>query len=228
VSFSSDTAVTLKGWFLQHPDARGTVLYFGGNGYLLAISYDMLMANYRHGMNVFSFDYRGYGQSSGEPSIDGLKRDAVAAYDLVTQELGIPSDRLILHGHSLGSFLALYISTQREVKAVVLESPVSDVKDWTNKMVPFLLKPFVRFEIDEALTKESNLEMIRNLNKPLLIVTGKQDKITPVEMSKTIFESAVIDRKKLVIVEDGGHNDLPGKPAYLNALAAFYESTFNN
>jgi len=228
ITFSAEDDILLKGWFLEHPDAKGTVLYFGGNGYLLAISHDMLMANYRHKMNVFSFDYRGYGQSGGEPSIAGLKTDALAAYEFVTEELGVSSARLILHGHSLGSFLALFVSTQKDVRAVVLESPVSDVSDWTDQMVPLLLKPFVRFEIDENLKRENNLERVRQLDKPLLIVTGGNDKITPVKMSRNIFESAKSGQKKLVIIENGGHNDLPRKTAYLNALASFYESAFSD
>lgn len=227
VTFNSDDQSTLQGWFLQHPEARGTVLYFGGNGYLLAIAYDILMANYHQKLNVFSFDYRGYGQSSGEPSIAGLKRDALAAYEVVTEQLGISYDQLILHGHSLGSFFALYISTQKEVKAVVLESPVSDVEDWTDQLVPFLLKPFVRFEIDEALKNESNLEQAKRLKKPVLIITGKDDKITPLEMSESLLQAAVSKHKRLVIVENGGHNDLPKKPEYLDALADFYSSTLN-
>lgn len=223
--FRTGDDVELRGWFLKHPEARGTVLYYGGNGYLLAISYKMLMANYNQKMNVFSFDYRGYGRSEGEPSIDGLKKDALAAYELVTGHLDIAPHDIILHGHSLGSFLALFISNEKGARAIVLESPVTDVRDWTDRLVPFLLKPFVRFEIDDELKGESNLEQIRNVKLPLLIVTGEEDKITPVGMSEDLMKSAVSTQKKLVIIRNGGHNDLPENKEYLDALADFYRMT---
>ena len=224
ITFSSDDTVQLKAWYLSREDARGTVLYLGGNGFLLAISEEILSAIHAQGMNVFAFDYRGYGRSSGKPSVQGLKKDVRAAYAYLTGQLGVSPDRLVIHGHSLGTVFTLWLANQNQAAGVVLESPFTDAKDLTNRLVPTLLKPFVRFDIDEALLEDSNLEQITRLQKPLLIVTGADDPITPKVMAEMLYQRATVKDKNLVIIDKGGHNDLPVIETYRHALSDFYKS----
>lgn len=224
ITFSSDDTVQLKAWYLSHEDARGTVLYLGGNGFLLAISEDILSAIYSQGMNVFAFDYRGYGRSSGKPSVQGLKNDVHAAYVYLTGHLHVSPDRLVIHGHSLGTVFALWLANQVDAAGVVLESPITDARDLTNRLVPTFLKPFVRFDIEETLLQDSNLEQITRLQKPLLIVTGMDDPITPKDMAETLYQRATVKDKNLIIIDKGGHNDLPRSGIYRQALSEFYMS----
>jgi len=224
ITFSSDDTVQLKAWYLSREDARGTVLYLGGNGFLLAISEEIFSAFHAQGMNVFAFDYRGYGRSSGKPSVQGLKNDVRAAYAYLAGKLHVSPDRLVIHGHSLGTVFALWLANQNHAAGVVLESPITDAKDLTNRLVPTLLKPFVRFEIDEALLQDSNLEQITRLQKPLLIVTGVDDPITPKVMAEMLYERATVKDKNLIIIDKGGHNDLPPNKTYRQALSEFYTS----
>lgn len=222
ITFQPDDTTLIHAWYLTREDARGTVLYLGGNGFLLAIAGDILGSIYEQGMNVFAFDYRGYGQSSGRPSVDGLKHDAQAAYQYITTQKQIHPDQLIIHGHSMGSMLALWLANQNPAAGVVLESPVTDVKDLTDRLVPFFLKPFISFKLDEELLQVSNREEIKKLEKPVLIITGEDDQVTPKEMAEDLYKKAVVSRKNLYIIEDGGHNDLPLKNVYKEQLAIFY------
>ncbi len=228
ITFKSGDTLPLKGWYLSHPQPRGTVLYLGGNGFLLAISQDILTAIYKQKMNVFAFDYRGYGQSSGEPSIAGLKDDAWSAYNYLIETKNTEPERLIIQGHSLGTFLALWLANRMPAAGLILESPLTDAEDMTDRLIPWFLDPFISFEIDPVLRRESNTSAIKNLKNPLLIVSGINDKITPVGMAEKLYETAQVNNKKLVLIENGEHNNLPLTPKYRNAINDFYDEFIGN
>ena len=225
VSFCSDETATLNAWYFTQDRARGTVIYFGGTGFLLAISGDIIMSIFEQGMNVFAFDYRGYGESTGKPSVQGLKRDVKAAYDYLSNRQEVNPDKLILHGHSMGTIFAVWLANNNDAAGVVLESPITDAKDLTQGFVPNLLRPFISFDIDEALLELSNLREIGRLQKPVLIITGSDDKITPMAMAEKLYKKAKISEKKLYIIDGGGHNDLPLRKEYKKELFAFFQKT---
>lgn len=224
--FNSDDTTRIRAWHLQHEKPKGTVLYLGGNGFLLAISRDILTSIYNQKVNVFAFDYRGYGQSAGKPSVKGIKRDAQSAYNYIIEKVRVQQQNLIIHGHSMGSFFALWLANNNPAAAVVLESPITNVEDLTDRLVPWMVKPFISFEIDPQLANENNLTEIIKLQKPVLIISGENDNITPKGMAETLYEEAKVFEKELVIIEDGGHNNLPLNMDYQSELKIFYQQFF--
>ena len=116
------------------------------------------------------------------------------------------------------TLLAGWLVVRSSVDGYVLESPISNVSDWTGGLVPFLLKPFIRFDIDPVLARENNIGRVANIRSPLLIIAGERDEITPVRMVETLYEaSGSASRQKIRIPEDG-HNDLPVYEEYAEAL----------
>jgi hypothetical protein len=214
-----DDGVRLVGWVLDRPDDQATVLLFGGNGFLMVTAYTQLDALLELPVDVVTLDYRGYGASTGEPSVEGLKRDALAAADYVLQTLDVPPSRLVVHGHSLGSFVALFVARQREHAAVVLENPVSSTRDLVDGLVPWFLDPLVHFDVDDALTQDDNVERARSLGSPLLIFSGTEDPITPDRMARRIHEAAA--GSEWVSLEGGSHNDLPSFREFSTAYRRF-------
>jgi fermentation-respiration switch protein FrsA (DUF1100 family) len=213
-----DDSVRLNAWHLTQPEARGTVLFFGGNGFYLVQSLGYIQALTAHPVNVVMFDYRGYGQSEGSPGVDAFKRDAEAAYRHVRDELGVSPRQILVHGHSLGTFLASYVGTTQEVGGIVLENPATNVNDWVKGLAPWYVRLFVSFEVDEDLQGESNLERLRAMGgTPLLTIAGAQDNITAPGMAQTLHDEADTTEKTLVVVEDGGHNQLYESTAYQDA-----------
>ncbi|MCI0495951.1 lysophospholipase [candidate division KSB1 bacterium] len=227
VSIPSGDRLLLTGWFIKNDSATGTVLYYGGNGFVMAISYDIIKSIIDQNVDLLVFDYRGYGENAGTPTVPGLKTDGLAAYDFLVQEKKIDPKRLIIHGHSMGSFIAAYVADNREAAGLVLECPITDAKDWTGMLVPWFLKPFVKFEIELSLLENSNVARITSIEKPLLIFAGDKDQVTPSKMAEKLFEAAKSTDKKLVIIENGGHNDLPQRSEYTNALKEFYSRIFS-
>lgn len=218
----TEDSISLQAWFIDNPEAEKTVLYFGGNGFLIETSYHIILSVVDQGVDLLVFNYRGYGMNKGEPGIDGVKKDGLAAYDYLVQDQNISSDRIILHGHSLGSFVAAYTANHRRSNALVLESPITDFEHWTDSALPWFLKPFLRFEPDSALLQNSNLTEIKKVNVPILIVSGKKDFITPPQLSQELYKTALTDEKEILLIEEGNHNNLPRLKVYKDRLRKFY------
>ena len=93
-------------------DAVATVLYFGGNGYTLAKWAPITARAYKEApVNFVLVDHRGYGASTGTPTLDALMSDALRVYDSLVGDSELGGLPLIVHGHSLGSFMAGHVAS---------------------------------------------------------------------------------------------------------------------
>ena len=225
LTITTPDSISLQAWFVENPGAEKTVLYFGGNGFVIETGYNIITSIVEQNVNLLVFNYRGYGRNSGSPSIDGFQKDGLAAYDYLIHQRKVDPRNIILHGHSLGSFLAAYTANQRKCGALVLQSPVTDMEDWTKTAIPWFLRAIFKFEVDRTLVENSNLKQIGKIEVPIFIVSGKEDKITPPVLAEKLYEAATnTPKKEFLIVEGAGHNDLPEKNAYTQALCKFYTS----
>jgi fermentation-respiration switch protein FrsA (DUF1100 family) len=212
-----DDTVQVDAWHLTQPNAEATVLFFGGNGFYLVQSLGYIEALTDFPVNVVMWDYRGYGNSGGTPTVPAFKADALDVYTYATDSLGADPARLLVHGHSLGTFLATHVASERSTAGVVLENPATDVDGWVNSVVPWYIRLFVSVEVDPSLRGESNVERVQTLDAPLLVVGGAEDNVTTPDMARTLHERAETASKELVIVDDGGHNELYTADAYRSA-----------
>jgi len=220
-------SVALEAWYITNPGAETTVLYFGGNGFVLETSYRIIMSILDQDVNLLVFNYRGYGKNQGEPGINAFKADGLAVYDYLIESRKIAPTQIILHGHSLGSYIAANTSNKRTSKALVVQNPVTDMEDWAETAIPWLLRSFLNFEVDSALKGYSNLEQIKKVEVPLFIVAGREDNITPPELAQTLYNAAKNNTKKeIMIVDKGGHNNLPEISSYNKALGSFYAKQY--
>ena len=225
VRFVSGKNLSLEGWFIRHPAPQGTVLYYGGNGFLMETAYETIHSIIGRGMNLFVFNYRGYGTNSGKPTISGIKTDGMAAYNYLVDKKGISPSRIIIHAHSLGTIVGGYVADQEKVGGLVMESPISDARYYTEKMLPGLLRPFIKISVDSSLLVDSNTDRLSRLSVPLLIIVGKDDPITPPAMAKKLYNIAPAKNKTLKILDKGGHNDLPERKDYQAFLGDFYKNS---
>jgi abhydrolase domain-containing protein 17 len=187
---------TLAVQYLPNPDARFTILYSHGNaedlGYLQPIFAQLVDA----GFAVVAYDYRGYGQSTGgRPTVRKAVDDAVAVYRYAVHELAIPPGRLILHGRSLGSGPTLELAARYDAAGVVLESAFVSVLRVITRVRVF---PFDHY---------SNLDRVRSLDQPLLVIHGTRDRVIPPWHGRRLYDAAP-GPKWAVWVEGAGHNDL--------------------
>ena len=114
VNFASSDGTSLHGWFLSVPDAVGTVVAFHGSDRNITHTVANTHWLTQHGLNVFVFDYRGYGRSEGKPSREGMIEDSVAAIDYVANRNDLDSSRIVLYGQSMGGQLALNAASRKK------------------------------------------------------------------------------------------------------------------
>ncbi|HKC13881.1 MAG TPA: alpha/beta hydrolase [Vicinamibacteria bacterium] len=219
VSLAAEDGVRLHAWWLPLARPRFTILFAHGNAGNISHRLDRarLLAS-RLSAQVFLFDYRGYGRSEGKPDEQGTYRDARAAHRHLTETRGVPPDRLVLFGESLGSAVALNLALERAAGALVLESPFTSIRDMARLLLPWLpLSPFLR-------TRYDNLAKVGRLKVPLLVVHGDRDEVVPFAQGRRVFEAAP-EPKRFHRIVGAGHNDtyLRGGEAYWEALDEFLE-----
>lgn len=212
----------LDAWFLSREDAIATVVYFGGNGALMVKSRPLIQAYTTVPVNLLLFDYRGYGLSTGDPTVNNLYEDARTVFQYAINDAPASTDRVYVHGHSMGAFLSAMIADENQVNGYILESPVTNVDQWTKRMVPWVMRLFVRFNIDEDVKAQDNLIRVSNVQSPLLILSGTGDDVTPIRMAEELYNQSASEQKRLVRVIGGGHNNLPNTASYRQALREFY------
>jgi alpha-beta hydrolase superfamily lysophospholipase len=140
--------------------------------------------------------------------VEAFRHDALKLYDYLVDEQGVDPERLVVWGHSLGSFLATHVAQQRSVAGVVLENPATNVDGWVDHLIPWYVRLFLGVDVDPALKAEDNVARVRSLDAPLVVVAGKEDNVTDPAMAKQLYKKAGSAEKTFVLVPDGGHNDL--------------------
>jgi len=194
---------------LRRPGSRATILYFGGNGYTIG----------RHGARtakMFSYldvdlmivDHRGYGLSEGVPGLAAID-DGLTAFDYLRALVG-PKGTIVVHGHSLGSFVAGHVAANRVAQGVVLESSATTAEEWAKARTPGLAKPFVKVRVARNLRGRGNLANMARIEEPLLLLVGEKDRTTPWTLSQSLYEASPLpeNRKMLRVLESAGHNDV--------------------
>src|SRR5438093_95446 len=128
VYFKASDGVQLNGWFFpaetNSPQAHLVVLLCHGNAGNISHRLDVCQVLLETGVNVFLFDYRGYGRSSGRPSEEGTYLDAQAAHEWL-QRKGFPGKNIIAFGESLGGGIASELAAREPLAGLVLQSTFS-------------------------------------------------------------------------------------------------------
>jgi fermentation-respiration switch protein FrsA (DUF1100 family) len=209
---------------LRQPGARATILYFGGNGYTIGRFGAWTAGVFAPlGVDLVIVDHRGYGLSEGSPSASAMEADALTAFDYVRGLVG-PNGRIVVHGHSLGSFFAGHVAANRFAAGVVLESSATTTEDWVKAGTPGAARLFIRkVEIDPNLRGRGNLANMGRIEEPLLLLVGAKDGTTPVRLSQGLYAASPLaeGRKTLQVVAGAGHTDVMTRPDAIAAYRAF-------
>jgi pimeloyl-ACP methyl ester carboxylesterase len=205
LSVAGQDGALLNGILLEQPNADRTVLYFGGNMFHIDQHLDALVPVLADcGTNVAVFDYRGYGRSSGKPTVANMQADALAIFDALNARF---PGRVIVHGQSLGSFMAAYVAQARPVLGTVLETTATSVPDLIDAQVPWYARPFLRLDIEPSLRAIDNRTAAARFTAPALVIAGGKDKTTPAGLGVQVFDAVPRRDKQLLLLENAGHND---------------------
>ncbi len=196
---------TLVAWWLPPTAGKPTLLYFAGNGDSLIGGSDRYRQIAAEGVGVLAVAYRGYSGSTGHPTEAGLHLDAEAAYAWLAAR--VPPAQIVIHGHSLGTGVAVALAVKHPAGALVLESPYTSATEVAERELPWApvrLLMFDRFE---------SAKLIGQVHMPVLIVHGDADDVIPFAMGQRLFALAN-QPKTFVRIAGGGHNDLADHGLY--------------
>ncbi len=189
-----DNGQCISAVYLSEPNAEFTILYSHGNAEDIGHVRPILERFKNMGFSVFAYDYRGYGTSDGRASARNSYEDIEAAYGYLVERLGVSANRIIVMGRSIGGGPAIELATKNNVAGLICESCfVSAYRVLTR--VPIL--PFDKFR---------NLNKIKKINCPVLIIHGQSDRIVPIWHGRRLFEAAS-EPKFCLWVDGAGHND---------------------
>jgi pimeloyl-ACP methyl ester carboxylesterase len=204
LTVTREDGAILKGILLEQPNARSTILYFGGNLFHIDPHLNELLPILAAcGTNVAVFDHRGYGRSSGKPTVATLQDDALAIFDAVNARY---PGRVIVHGQSLGSFIAAHLAQARPVLGTVLENTATSAEDQVAANIPWYARPFIDVEIDASLRQVDNRTAAAGFRSAALIIAAGKDKATPPALGRKVFDTIPRQDKQFLLLEKADHN----------------------
>ncbi len=231
VPLTPEPGVRLHAWFFALPQPfeqefagsrtmrqqsrpLATLLFCHGNAGNVSHRLENVYYLLQTGFQVLLFDYRGYGHSSGQPSEEGLYRDAVSAWTHLADRpdaAGIPR---IIFGRSLGGAVAVELATRVAADGLILESTFTSIRTLTRLMFPLPLP--------ELPVHYDSLSKIGRIQMPLLAIHGQEDDLIPFTDGRKLFDAAP-EPKTWIPLAGAGHNDtyVVGGEAYFRRLATF-------
>ncbi len=198
-----------------------SILYFHGNGEVVA-DYDWVAPFYTNiGVNLFVADFRGYGQSGGSPSFTTMISDSRAIYAYFCKLLDSDGfdPRLFVMGRSLGAHCAVEITCrfQTELQGLILESGFASV----NRLIGFLADAGKDDMAEKVVS--ARLARIRSITLPVLIIHGDWDVLVPPDQAKSFYKEVGAEDKRLITIHGAGHNDIMhvGMDRYFSSIKDF-------
>ncbi|CAD6184928.1 unnamed protein product [Caenorhabditis auriculariae] len=193
--------------------AHFTLLFSHGNavdlGQMCSFYYGL---GYRLGCNVFSYDYSGYGCSTGKPSEKNLYADITAAFETLKNEFHVPPERIILYGQSIGTVPSVDLASRANVAALVLHSP----------LMSGMRVAFPGTQRTWCCDAFPSIEKVPRVKCPTLVIHGTDDEVIDFSHGVSIYEKCPSSVEPLWVA-GAGHNDVELHAAYLDRLRSFIE-----
>lgn len=196
ITFESKDGTPLTGLFFPSTSqAKGTIVHFHGNGQNMTAHYLYIAWAARHGYNVFTFDYRGYGASGGKTgSISSAVKDSVAALEAALELPGVDPDKIILFGQSLGSAMALAAAAETgfDPAAIVLEGSFYSYKGvarayLSRHWITWPIIPLPTIAITSSYAPKNEINRIKS---PLLFIHSLRDNIVSYKQGRKLYDVA--------------------------------------
>jgi len=217
----------LAGWWVPAEAASArTLLYLHGNAGNVAANVHHVLRLRNAGLNVFIFDYRGYGHSTGGPPREKvLYEDAERAWKYLVGERNTAPAQIVIYGHSLGGAVAIELASHHpEAGALITESTFTSIRDLADgTLYAYLPLGLIVTERFDSISK------IGSIHLPKLILHGEADPMTPPRMAHRLYEAAA-DPKQIGMIPGGGHDNsaVANAGAYFAALNRFLSPARGN
>ena len=217
-----DDEATIGARFHSAGKPAPTIVFFHGNGEIVS-DYDEIGPLYvEMNMNFLPVDYRGYGSSTGKPTITSMMRDCHILFEYLRHwlEEGGYAGPLVVMGRSLGSASALELAAhyRDQISGLIIESGFA-------RFLPLLR--LIGVPVSEIGIREEdgcrNLEKIKMFDRPTLVIHAEYDHIIPFAEGKALYQAGGAREKRLVTIPGADHNTIfmTGFEAYMQAIMDF-------
>jgi fermentation-respiration switch protein FrsA (DUF1100 family) len=201
VQIPSADGERLTAWLLPprgEAGAAGAVIWFHGNGETVAGLAPVIRELRPEHAALLAVEYRGYGESSGTPTVANVQRDAEAAWEWLATRPEIDSSRIVVYGRSLGTGPALQLGATRPVAGLVLESAFTTLRALARAH-------YAIFPAALAGSGFDNLAAIARVRAPVLFIHGDADRIIPIAMGREL--AARVSASEFWVIRGADHND---------------------
>ena len=199
ITVKTEDGEILNAWFKAPESVNEKVfLYFHGNSRSLARNTAIISNLIHHNSSILAIDYRGYGGSTGYPSIEGIYADARAAVRYL-KENDITMDRVVVVGYSLGTAPAARTAATESIAGIIFISPYSTIEDVSHYYLPFApVKRLLKHNFDAVADA-------RKITAPTLVMHGTYDWLVPYRFGVKLFENIASTSKEMHTFERSGH-----------------------
>lgn len=205
--------VSLHTWrFKTKQNRKGVVVQFHGNAENMSSHYVSVAWLINHGYDLVTFDYRGYGQSSGVPSFPEVVSDSFKVLDFV-RGLYPAETKLIVYGQSLGSVIAVNTVRRTKVKVdeLVLEGAIYSLNQVSAEVLSrhwltWLFQPMGHVLVSHKYNFKKITKGFPDI--PVLLLHSKQDPIIPYRQSQRIYDKLQVKQKCLKLVDEPEHTSI--------------------
>ena len=209
---------SIHAWYIPAQNASKFVLFLHGNGGNIGNRLNTISILNNMGHSVLIIDYRGYGNSSGQPTELGTYKDAFAAFDYLMNSRMVEPGDIVIYGRSLGGAVAVWLASQVDSGGLIIESTFTRMVDMGKHRYPFLpARLLTRIHYD-------SLSHIRDVKCPVLGAHSPDDETVPYILGKSLVEA--VPNLKYFVTLNGGHNDtfFDSGPDYHKLLDSFIRS----
>lgn len=220
VELATSDGVKLVAWWLPRAGSDGALLYLHGNAGNLdgrdVVVRELASAT---GLSVLALDYRGYGESDGAPSEQGMYTDARAGWDWLAAR--VAPQRIVVWGESLGGAAATALVRDVQQagvpRALVLQSAFTRIPDMATRVIPIPgIGALCRLRMD-------NLARVRDIRCWKLFVHSRADEVVPFAMGERLL-AAACEPKQSLWLDGVGHNDAWGRADFVQPLVSALRS----
>jgi len=191
---------------------KGSILYFHGNKDNLIRWGEIASQLTEYEYDIYVFDYRGYGKSSGSPLQAGILKDSEVIFEKISQKF--PDEHWIFYGRSLGTGIAAYLSSKYNPKGLILESPYYSMEE----LITHYYFPYPWY--DQKITFSSH-SYLKNSTFPVLILHGTADQVIPLKEGQKLYSTLNNPKKGMVTIKHGTHDNLACFAEYQKAIQTF-------
>ena len=183
------------------------IIYFGGNAEDVSLNLPSFEKSFpEHAL--YLLHYRGYGGSSGTPSEEAIQHDALALFDKVRAE----HQEIAVIGRSLGTGVAVRLSSQRSASRLVLVTPYDSLQEIAASQFPYApVKWLLRDKYDSG-------KYAPKITIPTAIVAAENDEVIPGASTRKLFERFGKGVASMKVIPATGHNTISTSSDYLAAI----------